>query len=48
MSVTTVTGTAAPRATASRSALLRLTATEAKLFVRERGDRLPAQGFAAG
>ena len=36
MSVTTVTGTTASRPAASRSALARLTATEAKLFVRER------------
>ena len=36
MSATTATGTAAAQPAASRSALLRLTATEAKLFVRER------------
>src|SRR5215470_16895644 len=45
MSVTTVTGTAAPRATASRSALVRLTATEAKLFVRERVGLVWGVGF---
>ena len=45
MSATTVTGTATAQPAASRSALLRLTATEAKLFVRERVGLVWGVGF---
>lgn len=45
MSATTVTGTAAAQPAASRSALVRLTATEAKLFVRERVGLVWGVGF---
>jgi ABC-2 type transport system permease protein len=45
MSATTVTETAAPRPAAARPALVRLTATEAKLFVRERVGLVWGVGF---
>ena len=45
MSVTTVTGATTSRPAASRSALARLTATEAKLFVRERVGLVWGVGF---
>jgi ABC-2 type transport system permease protein len=45
MSATTVTGSAATQPAASRPALVRLTATEAKLFVRERVGLVWGVGF---